>query len=182
MSDVSRNINVNSCTIVDAPKVIERLVVTVILFLFGIFLYVAGYHTGSYITIALSFLGFVEFSVNAKGYIIDVENDIFKFPGGGIEAESWISYFTPKYLLQGLMRHNVALSAIRHINAEQNEEVSEYTDSKGRLRTRTTKKNILEIDGDFGAIRFVFSSKGKMGQLHSAIVQINNMGDPILKR
>jgi len=56
---------------------------------------------GGGILAAVSWISFKKFGVNKNGYIIDVENDILEFPGGGIEAESWLSYFSPVFLMQG---------------------------------------------------------------------------------
>jgi cation transport ATPase len=126
----------------------------------------------------IGLLFFQVFRVNAKGYVIDVENDTLEFPGGGIEAESWLSYFNPMFWLQGLTRHQRTLSQIRHIQAYT--ETNRSVGSSGNVITR--KSNIVEIDGDFGAVRFSFWSKGKMGQFYSAIVQLNEMGFPIANR
>jgi hypothetical protein len=140
--------------------------------------FTSGATEGLILWIPVCLILFWRFIVNAKGYVVDAENDILEFPGGGIEAESWISYFSPMYWLQGFKRHHIPLSGIRHI--ETSRETKTSVDSKGREHTR--KKDILEIDGDFGAVRFNFSSKGKRDQLYSTIVQINQMGDPILRR
>ena len=109
------------------------------------------------------------------GYVIDVENDTLRFPGGGIEAESWLSYFNPMHWLQGFWRHKRRLSEIRHVQIYQ--EVNTSVNSQGRLVTH--KKDVLEIDGDFGAIQFNFKSKSKRDRLYSAIVQLNEMGTPV---
>jgi len=182
MSEVSRSATTGSSTIVDAPKVIGILFFVIICLGVGCICLVDGYTIAGFVFIGFAALGIIGFIVNAKGYVIDVENDTFTFPGGGIEAESWLSYFNPMYWLQGLKRHSVPLSQIRHIIAYQDTNTSVSTDSRGNVRTRKTTEKIVEIDGDFGAIKFSFSSKGKMGQLYAAIVQINEMGSPMLRR
>lgn len=132
----------------------------------------------AHVSIFLSAWLFVRFVVNAPGYVIDIENDTLKFPGGGIAAASFFSYFNPMYWLQGLWRHKIPLSQIRQV--ETYRETTSSIDKEGKLRT--SKKDILDINGDFGAVQFSFVSKGKRDQLYSAIVQINEMGSPVLRR
>ncbi|MDL2210293.1 hypothetical protein LJC26_05770 [Desulfovibrio sp. OttesenSCG-928-O18] len=182
MSEVSRDSSADSCAIVDAPKVILALLLAVGALAAGGVCYFDGYSTAAYILITISVMLFWLFWVNKGGYVIDVENDVLVFPGGGVEAESWLSYFNPMYWLQGFRRHSVPLSEIREIDAYRDTRTNTYTDSKGKTHRKTTKTDVLEINGDFGAVRFSFMSKGKRDQLYSAIVQINEMGDPILKR
>jgi len=120
-----------------------------------------------YIAVAASLLFWRVFFVNTKGYVMDVENDTLTFPGGGIAADSFFSYFNPVYWLQRFRRHQIPLSAIREVEA--------YQDT-------SSKTDKLDISGDFGAVSFNFFSKGKRDQLYSAIVQINEMGSPMLRR
>jgi len=133
----------------------------------------------------------IRFIVNFKGYVIDAENDLLIFPGGGIEADSFLTYFNPMHWLQGFMRHNIQLSEINQIQTRQHtRKVKTYQDArtdgiKGNhsdLRTGEKTSHYLELDGDFGAIKFTFSSRGKMNQLYSKIIQLNEMGTPVLNR
>ena len=196
MTQVSKDMSAGSCTVIDSPAVIKYLLVAIFLTIIGIFLFLVGLAVsadpseeggGGFIAfgclfVVIGLLNALWFRANKGGYIIDTENDVLEFPGDGIEAESWLSYFTFTYWFQGFMRHQRPLSEIRHINAYEDVNTRVHTDDKGRVRSTTRKSNILEIDGDFGAVRFVFSSKQKMGQLYSAIVQLLEMGAPVVKR
>ena len=48
-------------------------------------------------------------------YVIDAENGMLEFPGGGIKVQNWTSHFNPLYLFQEFMRHKIALAEIREI-------------------------------------------------------------------
>jgi hypothetical protein len=201
MSDVSKDMSAGSCTVVDSPKVIRQLFFGVFFFVVGAFCWLADIEplfredntAGDglvlliiifvrFILFPLAIVSLLKFRVERKGYVVDTENDILEFPGGGIEAESWLSYFNPMYHLQGFKRHQRPLSEIRHVQSYQDTNTKISTDSQGRIRTRTNKKDILEINGDFGAVLFTFTSKGKRDQLYSAIVQLNEMGFPVVGR
>lgn len=173
MSDMAKNAKQRGSVIIDSPKVIVTLLAIVFLS------YIAWRrissptpiddYTGLIILVIIDALFIVRFLVISKGFVIDVEKDELTFPGGGIEADSWTSYFNPMYWLQGLQRHKINLSEVR--------EIQSYMDIDGGRN-----KNKLEINGDFGAVSFRFWSKGKRDQLYSAIVNINEMGDPIVYR
>jgi len=49
-------------------------------------------------------------------YVIDAENGMLEFPGGGIKVQNWTSHFNPLYLFQEFMRHKIALAEIREIH------------------------------------------------------------------
>lgn len=186
MSEMSRDIVSDNSTVIDSPKVLVYLAAAAGSFGLACWnLYWPVFTEGTGLTILIScgllvvcVLAILIFRVNAKGHVIDVENDRLEFSGGGIEADSWTSYFDPSFLLQIFSRHEVPLSEIRHINAYRDRK--SWVDDKGKSHTKT--RHIVEINGDFGAVSFPFWSKGKRDQLYSAIVQINEMGDPILKR
>ena len=61
----------------------------------------------AYLLFALGLLKAIVFAVNAKGYVVDVEGDTLEFPGGGIGAQSWTTYFNPLHWFQGFMRHSI---------------------------------------------------------------------------
>ncbi|WP_347865641.1 hypothetical protein [Bilophila wadsworthia] len=183
MADMAQDNFSGNCTVVDSPKVIWSLVWGVLFLGFGLFLLYAsikqGTHNGiTYFLIALGVLNLIRFRVNAKGYVVDVEGDTLEFPGGGIEAQSWTTYFNPLHWFQGLMRHSVPLSEVREVEAYVDRQ--QKVDDKGRVSTTT--RHILDVNGEFGAISFSFRSKGKRDELYSALVQINDMGTPVLNR
>ena len=197
MSQISKDAPRRSITIVDSPKVIRTISGAIsfltIAFVVG-YLIIANISTTKepfllaiggavcilFILFAVMFGA--TFMVEKEGYVIDVENGTLTFPGGGIEAESWLSYFSSAYLFQYYKRHQIRLSEIREIESYIEDTSDEYTDSQGRKRTRTRTTNKLDMCGHFGAISFNFASKGKMDQLYSAIVQLNKMGNPIILR
>ena len=198
MTQISRDAPSRSSTIVDSPKVFLLLLGTIGLLAMGccIFFYtlfhvftgkaepsalvVGGFY--ACICIGLSPVLYKIFRVNAKGYVIDTENDIFEFPGGGIVADSFLSYFNTEYLLQWFSRHQIRLSEIRGIQAYRVTSTNTSRNTSGKLYTSTSNQDKLDITGDFGAVSFFFMSKGKRDQLHSAIVSLNKMGDPMLRR
>jgi hypothetical protein len=193
MTQISKSTIASSSTIVDSPRVFRRLIWTVFLLIVGCLLLLesqesqdpSGNVFWGCVIMVFFILSTIKFIVNAKGYVVDIENDAFTFPGGGIEAESWLSYFNPMYWLQGYKRHKRLLSEIRHISAHQKVTPSKniYDDyGKKVWTTSAKKKNLLEVNGDFGAVLFTFTSKGKRDQLYSAIVQLNEMGFPVVGR
>ena len=46
-------------------------------------------------SIAIGIVNLLLFRVNAKGYVIDAENGMLEFPGGGIKVQNWTSHFNP---------------------------------------------------------------------------------------
>ena len=186
MADMAQDNFSGNCTVVDSPTVILQFVWTLLFFGVGGFLmYTAGAEESAalkkfcaYLLFALGVLEAIVFAVNAKGYVVDVEGDTLEFPGGGIEAQSWTTYFNPLHWFQGFMRHSVPLSEVREVEAYVDKK--QKVDDKGRVSTTT--RHILDINGEFGAISFSFRSKGKRDELYSALVQINDMGTPVLNR
>ena len=99
MADMAQDNFSGNCTVVDSPKVIWSLVWGVLFLGFGLFLLYAsikqGTHNGiTHFLVALGVLNLIRFRVNAKGYVVDVEGDTLEFPGGGIEAQNWTTYFS----------------------------------------------------------------------------------------
>ena len=64
---------------------------------------------------------------------------------------------------------------IRH--AESSDSVKTKVNDKGKVSRK--RRYLIDIDGDFGAVRFCFMSKGKRDQLYSALVVANHMGRPV---
>lgn len=194
MTQISKDAPARSSAIVDSPKVMIYLLAAVgspllaCLLAYIVIVAPPGDKNVSIqvflacLAVLFGIVSVMSFNVNRKGYVINVESDIFEFPGGGIVADSWLSYFTPAFIFQEFKRHQIPLSAIREIQAYQDTSIKEEKDFRGRRRLRTTEKAKLDLSGDFGAISFTLWSKGKRDQLHSAIVSINKMGDPMLRR
>lgn len=108
------------------------------------------------------------FNANRKGFVCDVENDTLEYPGGGIAADSFLSYISPMYWLQYFRRFNLAISEIRHIDVYNTTRTN--VNLKGDVRQ--SKRYMIDIDGEFGAISFVFMSKGKRDELYSLLVGV----------
>jgi hypothetical protein len=190
--------------IVDAPKVVGLLILSLIFIGGGIIGAIAGLvgiveilagkaHAGNLpeviggviavtIVTALAFLlGFFlfkAFQVTSKGFVVDVAADTLEFPGGGIAADSASSYLSSGYWLQYINRYTLVISKIRQVHPYSQTETS-VSDS-GKVSSDTT--HYLDINGAFGAIQFSFVTKGKRDELYSLLVQMNQMGKPILNR
>ena len=92
-------------------------------------------------------------------YVIDAENGMLEFPGGGIKVQNWTSHFNPLYLFQEFMRHKIALAEIREIHPPLNMRQTVY----GNGRSRASVPSRIELNSDFGAVSLSFRIKGKTG-------------------
>ena len=90
-------------------------------------------------------------------YVIDAENGMLEFPGGGIKVQNWTSHFNPLYLFQEFMRHKIALAEIREIHPPLNMRQTVY----GNGRSRASVPSRIELNVDFGAVSLSFRSKEK---------------------
>lgn len=90
-------------------------------------------------------------------YVIDAENGMLEFPGGGIKVQNWTSHFNPLYLFQEFMRHKIALTEIREIHPPLNMRQTVY----GNGRSRASVPSRIELNGDFGTVSLSFRSKEK---------------------
>jgi len=90
-------------------------------------------------------------------YVIDAENGMLEFPGGGIKVQNWTSHFNPLYLFQEFMRHKIALAEIRETPPPLNMRQTVY----GNGRSRASVPSRIELNGDFGAVSLSFRSKEK---------------------
>lgn len=113
-------------------------------------------------------ISFLLFNANRKGFVCDVENDTLEYPGGGIAANSFLSYISPIYWLQYFRRFKLEISEIRHFDVYNTTKTNVI--SKGNVSQ--PKRYMIDIDREFGAISFVFMSKGKRDELYSLLVSI----------
>lgn len=165
--------------IIDAPKVGLAFLGCAVCVILAFFFFEPGKSLLWTIVFAILALIFLwRGIIIGKGYVINVPQNQFCFPGGGIEANSFTDYFNPVYLTQFFQRRSLPLGQIRSI--QEFTDKTYYTDSQGRQRVR--RRKMLEITGAFGAVTFEFTSKGKMDQLYSAIINLNKMGIPISAR
>ena len=112
-----------------------------------------------------------------EGYVIDVENDTFTFPGGR-RADELEDYLKIEWWRQriGLERSQIRLSEITNIAAEDRWE----TRWNETLKRNTTSYSYeISIQGTFGTITN-YLSKGKRNQLYSMLQQTLNMGNPVV--
>lgn len=122
--------------------------------------------------IAIGIVNLLLFRVNAKEYVIDAENGMLEFPGGGIKVQNWTSHFNPLYLFQEFMRHKIALAEIREIHPPLNMRQTVY----GNGRSRASVPSRIELNGDFGAVSLSFRSKEKRDELYLALVRVHHIG------
>ena len=161
---VSKNLNTGNSVVIDSPMVIGYLFGIFVSFIPAIFFYYIHDSGAFFITIISVFASIyclLRFLVVRHGYVIDLENNMLEFPGGGFEAHTWTDYFTIGYWLQGIVRLHIPLREIRHIDRGSSH---------------------IDLDGDFGAVRLTFNSKGKCDQLYSALVQLGEMGETVIVR
>ena len=117
------------------------------------------------------------FQVNRKGYLVSVEDDILEFPGSGLVADSFFSYFLPSFWMQHFKRYQISVSEIRQLDKYNK---TKRSTSNGKTTSSTTY--YLDLDGEFGAISFSFMSKHKRDELYSLIMRVIQQGPEILDR
>ena len=188
MTQISRDAPSRSCTVVDLPKILASIVFLVLQITVALLicqaLNIENVLIVFYILCPTILLCSIIININVQGYIIDVENNRFEFPGCYIETESLISYLKPNFFLKALKRHHVQLSEIHNVESyryvstsnRKNSKIGRVTHARTMLSLTSTKKDVLKITGDFGTVSFVFWSKGTRDQLYSAIVSINKAG------
>lgn len=177
MTDMVQDNLCCSRSVVDWPKVTRSLLGAVSFLVIGLLVLYGMLKQGihdifPYFFIAIGIVNLLLFRVNAKGYVIDTENGMLEFPGGGIKAQNWTSHFTPLYLFQEFMRHKIALAEIREIHPPLNMRQTVY----GNGRSRASVPSRIELNGDFGAVSFSFRSKEKRDELYLALVRIHHIG------
>jgi len=108
------------------------------------------------------------------GVLVDPNNDLLEYYGGGNSAESIFDYINPKFLFQALYRFNLKISHITQISEFRNSFVSD----KGYV----SHSYGVSIQGTFsqGTVNIKFADAAKRDQLYNAIRSINRMGEPII--
>ncbi len=116
------------------------------------------------------YVSFLLFKVQNEGYVIDLQNNLFSYPGGK-EANEVLDYVNLDWWLQkcGFKRSQIKLSEITRISTS--EIISEYKN-----------KYIITFEGEFGSIKNSFTTEGKRDQLYALLAQSLNMGDPMVIR
>jgi hypothetical protein len=111
------------------------------------------------------------------GYIIDVKEDKYSFPGGKA-ADDISDYFNWNFIKQnaGWARSEIPLSSITQINTEDF-----YEQKYDRQRQKWVEyyTYTLSVDGIDGTITH-YMTKAKRNQLYSMLQQTLNMGSPMI--
>ena len=125
---------------------------------------------------AITYIYYLSLQSFKDGYIIDIPNDSFTFPGGRA-ADQVEDYFNKDWILQrlGFQRAEIQLSTITHISREDRREQKW---SKQSQKYITYNYHEISIEGTFGTITKNLN-KGKRDQLYSMFQQTLNMGQPI---
>lgn len=137
MTDMVQDNLCCSRSVVDWPKVTRSLLGAVSFLVIGLLVLYGMLKQGihdifPYFFIAIGIVNLLLFRVNAKGYVIDTENGMLEFPGGGIKAQNWTAHFNPLYLFQEFMRHKIALAEIREIHPPLNMRQTVYGNGRSR--------------------------------------------------
>ncbi|OQY37383.1 MAG: hypothetical protein B6229_08550 [Spirochaetaceae bacterium 4572_7] len=126
------------------------------------------------VTILLSGLFFFLFKANLNGYIINFEKQTLEFPGGGLAPNSILDYVKPNFLLQMFKRLTINLNEIQQLS----ESYKSVRDKEGKV----TYTFYLHLTGLFGAVKLSFQDENKRDQLMGMIIQVNQMGSPVVKQ
>lgn len=110
------------------------------------------------------------------GVKVDLDDRTLEFPGGSVAANDFSDYFKPSFLLQYFLRKTVAIDQIRQLGQRVKRSVRTVNGN-----VKVTQYYAIAINGSFGAAEVWFDSEGKCDEIYSAIRQLNNMGEPIVR-
>ena len=135
------------------------------------------------ISASIFILSFFMLRAEWSGYVADVNTMKLTIPGKGLMANSILDYVNPIYWLRYFRRIDVDFAKLQQISTS----VRDYTSIIQRFFSgdRVPKTswfydiNLSCIDDTY---RLTFRTKNKREQLYAMIVQINQMGSPILNR
>lgn len=122
--------------------------------------------------VIITIISYLGLKVESGGIEIDIENDKISFPGGQIKFNSigkTLSNFN-----QMFKRYSTNISAINFIQTQDRRHVNK----DGKL----SYSYLLNFNTLDGAVTLVFSNSGQRDQVYSIIVNLNNMGSPVLNR
>jgi|ETN07SMinimDraft_1059922.scaffolds.fasta_scaffold40792_3 hypothetical protein len=108
----------------------------------------------------------MRFIAFARGIKINLNTYMMVLPESFLQAHSFFSYFNPRFLLRAAFRKTIDLKKVTRIQTYQSAE-SAY------------KVNLV---GTFGAFDILFNNEGKCQEFYAMIVQLNEMGDPMIVR
>ena len=144
-----------------------------------------NFYEQKYLILAIIITLFIlkKFQIHSHGFIIDVKNDRLEFPGGGVEANSTSGLFN---LARFFRINSVPVSQIQQISTHTEKDKEIEGTLSGTLppiiRDILCPKHLLLANGEFGTLKLNFFSKGKRDLLYTTIIQINEMGTPVVHR
>lgn len=117
------------------------------------------------------------------GVVIDMDEGIISFPGGGLEANDLFDYLKPKFLLQIFQRITIDISSLQQIskNIDYKLTLSKFFSSSNKKDNKTLV-HVLHLTGDFGAASIPFINKQKRNQAYASLAYYLEMGDPVVVR
>lgn len=197
MSQVQENNNVMKKFVIKDTWRILMLAITSLLCIAitALMSYGSYYEKGGFYNISkqeyIAFAGFViitlfivrKFQIHSHGFIIDVENDRLEFPGGGLEANDPSGLFN---LARFFRINSVPISQIQQVSVHRITELEVENSMMNVLppifRDMLCPKHLFLANGEFGTLKLNFFSKGKRDLLYTSIVQVNEMGIPVVHR
>ena len=136
----------------------------------------SGYFWMSVFFSLIAYMSLLAFKTENKGFIIDLANDSFTFPGGKV-ADEVSDYLKLSWWAQriGLKRSEVKLSQITSISS---------TDPKvwNKATSKFDVSHLIACTGAFGAITNSFESEDKRDQLYSLLSQTLEAGEAVVIR
>ncbi len=161
-------------TVTDVSAQIGILLVGVFGIVAAIFVPIfSGYWLFLPVGIVVAVACFIRFRVIKDGIILNLDTGRLQFPGGGIEANQLTDYINTQFVMQWFKRFDLALNEIAQISKSVKTKVD-----KGHV----TRKYYIHLTGPFGSAAMVFESEGKCDQCYAMIVQVNQMGIPVVNR
>ena len=127
---------------------------------------------------------------NWKGVVVDLQNGILSFPGGGVILKHMTDIFKPRYMFQRYLRFELPLKQIRMVEPQQRAPIDPkdryYEDwgaelgasIRAAILNRGHKMSWLELNGEFGAIK-IYLTPQRRDELYSLIRSYVEMGIPV---
>lgn len=176
--DTSKNSVIKRNYTVKKPKTVLLLIVLECLLVFGSYFFAKNVSSENLPMLIIMIAGaiFFFFAVKAEfpGVVIDVENDKFSFPGGGVSAKSFFEYLSPLFWIQRMRRFEYPLSSVLSAAPDVTVNVSKKGD--------VSRSYNLRIAGTFGSAKIRLDDECKLQELLSIFSTILKMGVPVVKR
>ena len=138
----------------------------------------AGFLMYAFIVFLVALFLFYVCKANFPGIVVDAENDKISFPGGGVSANSFLEYISPKFWIQPARRFEYQLSSISSVSPDV--EVRTNVSKEGRVSRHVSYR--VCISGSFGSAKISVDDDRKMQELISLLVGLLDMGIPVSNR